>query len=117
MVPEMNNEKVSVPNIKVCDNCSVAEGTDDASKRSVCSRYRMTIYCSKECHRAHRIAGHKQHGVANPDRALQQRSKTAEKGRIVVQTTLLKGIFIVKEVWNIIHNFLEVVWSFWMRAD
>jgi len=128
VVPEMNSEKVSVPNIKVCNNCSVAEGTDDASKRSVCSRDRITIYRSKECQRAHRIAGHKQYCVANDDRALQQRgmlqndkiaqqrSKIAEKGRIVVQTTLLIKIFIVK-VWNIIQTFLEVVWSPWMRAD
>ena len=68
------DKKLSVPDGRVCSNCSALEGSENAPKLSACARCGLVLYCSRDCQRAHWKASHKQLCVAKADRVPHHRN-------------------------------------------
>ena len=67
--PSKKKDKAAAsPEASVCANCGVQEGQHGATL-SKCRKCKATLYCSRDCQRAHWDAGHKGQCVRPEDRA------------------------------------------------
>ena len=67
--PNKKKDKAAAsPEASVCANCGVQEGQHGATL-SKCRKCKATLYCSRDCQRAHWDAGHKGQCVRPEDRA------------------------------------------------
>ena len=62
----------ATPSLKDCANCGAPEGTVPGSPaHSVCSRCKITYYCSVRCQKQHwKVGGHKKRCVPKEDRSV-----------------------------------------------
>ena len=67
----------ATPALRDCANCGAPELPDGKPHR-MCSRCKMTFYCSAECQKTHwKTGGHKQHCVAREERRVKKGSSAA----------------------------------------
>ena len=70
----------ATPALRDCANCGAPELPDGKPHR-MCSRCKMTFYCSAECQKTHwKTGGHKQHCVAREDRRVKNASAAGGGG-------------------------------------
>ena len=71
----------ATPSLRDCANCGAPEGTVSGSPaHSVCSRCKITYYCSVKCHKRHwKQGGHKQHCMTPEQRSASAAAAAAEE--------------------------------------
>ena len=71
----------ATPSLKDCANCGAPEGTVPGSPaHSVCSRCKITYYCSVKCQKRHwKQGGHKQHCMTPEQRSASAAAAAAEE--------------------------------------
>ena len=70
----------ATPALRDCANCGAPE-TPDGKPHRMCTRCKMTFYCSTECQKTHwKTGGHKQHCVAVADRRVAGRNRNDDDG-------------------------------------
>ena len=81
MMKKKKKDGAATPSLKDCANCGAPEGTVPGSPaHSVCSRCKITYYCSVKCQKRHwKQGGHKQHCMTPEQRSASAAAAAAEE--------------------------------------